>query len=358
MIRSLSPYYLDIPFVSTNTGLTCTSYTVTIYVYDGLKADIVASGTLLDTITKDNPTGSTGNDTTVDIARLISDYIEFAPQTAGTTSVIDGNNQWWVRTSVTYITTDPADATTEQEIETNLYGLGYSYGNEDESVITVNDIMLDGTDFDISSTGIAVIPIKLDEAGLKTGSIVSNPDSNINVVISEAATTTSSELVKYAWIDASEAGTDTTITFTYDGNVVNYYLQTELKYTPYDIVFQNKAGAEQTVTFFKERKDSLSVTKSSYENDRGQPSAGFHQFTDFNLQGRESFTLSSGFVYEDLNNTYIQLLLSERVWIYESGKLVPVNVSKKDIKLKTQLNNKLINYVFDFEYSYNKVNNI
>ena len=92
MIKSLSPYYVTTPFVSTASGLTCESYTMSIWVWDDIKTNVPA--TPVYTFTKPNPTGSTGDDK-VNISRLISDYIDFTPQSAGTTSAINGNNQQW-----------------------------------------------------------------------------------------------------------------------------------------------------------------------------------------------------------------------------------------------------------------------
>tara|TARA_R110000782_G_scaffold108859_1_gene197558 strand:+ start:603 stop:1673 length:1071 start_codon:yes stop_codon:yes gene_type:complete len=355
MIRSISPYYITTPFVSANTSLTCTSYTLSIFIWDGLKASVPATASIEQT--KNNPTGSTGNDK-VNIANLIQDYLEFTPQSASVTSVIDGNNQYWVQTSVTYITTNSADATTAQEVFTSLYGLGYSTGIEGENVVTVpNNLLISQDYFKINKSGAFVVPILLDESVTKTGSIISYPDNNINITISEAATTTSSELVKYIWIKTSEAGSDTYIDVVYDGTTVRLMVTNELKYTPYDVVFQNKLGAEQIITFFKERTDSISIKKTSFESDRGQASAGNHQFVTTSVQARADFKLNTGFIEEENNEMIKQLLMSERVWLHDGTNMIPLEVGKLSQEWKTQLKQKLINYEIDFKYAYNEINN-
>ena len=101
----------------------------------------------------------------------------------------------------------------------------------------------------------------------------------------------------------------------------------------------------------------MSVTDESFENDQGQPSDGIHQFKRFNVQGRSRFKMWSGFVPEETNETFKQLFLSERVWVY-NGSFVPINISSKELSYKTQLNEKLIQYEVEFEYSYNEINNI
>lgn len=357
MIKTLSPYYLSIPFVSTNTGLTCENYEVSVFVWNGLKASVPASATY--TLTKDNPTGSTGTDETVEISKLISDYIEFAPQSNGATALINGNNQWWVQTSVTYTTTDPADATTPQEVETNLFSLGYSWGFEGKNVTTIaDDILLTGREFKVDRNGWFILPVLLSESLTKTGSVISYPDNQINLAISEAATTTSSELVQYIWVQIDETTTDSYIEIDYEGEITTLLINDEYKYTPVDVFFQNKEGALQSFTFRKERRDSMTSTKSTYESDSGQPADGFHQFKDYNVQGKSSFSLNTGFIPEANNETIRQLLLTERCWTFDGTNYTPINVKTSSREMKTQTNDKLINYKIDFDYSYNEINDI
>jgi hypothetical protein len=357
MIKSLSPYYLTVPFVSANTGLTCTSYVVSIFVWDGLKADVPSTATY--TLTKTNPTGSTASDTTVNISKLIKDYIQFTPQDAATTSVINGNNNWWVQTSYTYVTTDAADATTPQGSVKSLYGLGYTSGIGGGNVTNItNRLLLTGREFKVDRNGFFVVPVLIKEGDTVSGSVVSSPNSQINVAISEAATTTSGELVKYIWIKCAEATTDTSITVEFEGTSVELLVQDEAKYTPVDVFFQNKEGAEQSFVFRKERKDTLSITKDTYEGDRQQPSSGSHQFIDFNVQGRSGFSLNTGFIDESNNDTIRELLMSERQWIYDGTNFIPINSKKLSLEYKTQLNEKLINYLVNFDYSYSEINNI
>jgi hypothetical protein len=172
-------------------------------------------------------------------------------------------------------------------------------------------------------------------------------------------------MVKYLWIQCDETTTDTYIDIVYSGQTTTLLLQDEYKYTPIDIFFQNKEGAEQVLTFFKEQKNSLSITSSEFESDRGQPKFGNHQFVRYNVQGREDLTLNSGFIDEDMNGIFAEMLLSERIWSYSTNLFskstlifTPLNIKSKQLSYKTQLNERLINYEMKFEYSYNQINNI
>lgn len=488
MIKSNSPFYITTPFVSASTGITSQNYELSVSVWNGVKSAPPSTATY--TTTKNNPTASTGSDR-INIARIVNDYIEFTPQKASTTSVINGNNQQWVKTSVIYnsslvalpqitilsvltpnnvggtspclltlngvqysvpiqsttvnsnadnikyfidndsvvsllytatvsnnivtitaITTGLQSATTwlvgdatgmttsiltsqagasgqeaPQEITTSLMSLGYSYGNEGENITTIlYNTLIPTQDYKVNREGVFVVPILTDEPivdveayvarviadggtvesssciaiGVTTNpiSIISYPSNEINLSENIATTTTSGELVKYLWVQCNETTTDSYIEVVFNGQTTTLLLQDEPKYTPIDIFFQNKEGAEQVLTFFKEQKSSLSITSSEFESDRGQPSLGNHQFVRHNVQGRKDLTLNSGFVDEEMNEIFTQLLLSERIWSYNGSNFTPLNIKSKQLSYKTQLKERLINYEINFEYSYNEINNI
>ena len=192
---------------------------------------------------------------------------------------------------------------------------------------------------------------------MATAQIRSFPNSEINVIADVPDTLNSSELVQYLWIDISEAPADEYIEVTYNSEVITLYIQDECRYTPIDVMFKNKEGVEQILTFFKAKKESISVTDETFESDRGQPSEGNHQFVRYNVNSKSKFKVNSGFVDEDLNDTFKQLLLSERVWVYD-GIFTPVNVSSKQLEYKTRANDRLINYEVEFEYAFNDINNV
>ena len=117
-------------------------------------------------------------------------------------------------------------------------------------------------------------------------------------------------------------------------------------------------GYVQTLTFFKEFESDMKVTREKYETDNGQPSAGFHQFKTFNVQGQDSFKVNSGWVDETMNETFKQLYLSEKVWYYDGTNNIPINITGTSLKYLTQKKDRLIQYECEFDYSYNTINNI
>ena len=359
MNKTLTPHYITTPFVSVASGETCTDYTLYIYAWKGSKASVPASTTY--EITKDNPTASTGNDI-INISRIINDLIDFTPIKDTATSLNDANNQIWVRTEVTYTTTDPTDATTPQYASTNLFSQGYGYGIEGGNPTTpANRLLFTGTEFKVSRSSIFNLALDLEDWDYTTDgaiTLISYPDNNINETYNETSSDDSTDTARYLIVDVAEALTDTYIELTFNSETVTLLITDECRYTPVDIHFLNKEGAQQTLTFFKSTTESLDVTREEFESDRGQPNLGNHQYVTYNVQGKSNFTVNSGFVSEDLNDAFKQLHLSHRVWKIEDNVFIPLNVKSTSLEYKTRQKDRLINYEVSFDYAYNEINNI
>lgn len=187
--------------------------------------------------------------------------------------------------------------------------------------------------------------------------VISYPNNTLNESIAEGTSLDSSELVKYLWIDVSEAPDEEYIEVTYNGETITLLITDECRYTPIDIFYQNKEGAEASFTFFKKSVESIDVTNEMFEADRGQPLSGNHQYVTYNVQAKQKFTVNTGFIDQENNEIIKQILLSERIWKYENDVFVPLKVSTKSIEYKTQTNDTLINYQIGFEYAFNEINN-
>mgnify|MGYP003645295634 FL=1 len=136
----------------------------------------------------------------------------------------------------------------------------------------------------------------------------------------------------------------------------------ECKYTPYKIIFRNKLGAKEELWFFKSSRLSMEVQREKYQGntikDYRTGDLSRHRNVDFYTASKETLTINSGFVPEEFNEVFKQLMLSEQVWIEYKQQILPINVSNQTIDYKTKLNNKLINYTIDVEFSFNTTNNV
>lgn len=140
----------------------------------------------------------------------------------------------------------------------------------------------------------------------------------------------------------------------------------ECKYDPKKITFVNKLGALQDMYFFKKSVEKMTVKKESYKaniiSSFGTYDKSNHVNRDFNIVSSESISLSSGFVSEEYNEVFKQLMLSEKVWITNVldtvEQVLPINVKTSNITYKTSLNDKLVEYTIEFDKSYDVINNI
>ena len=354
MIRALSPFYIDTPLVYG--GVTCAKYTLNVWVWNGDKSTPDSTNSYQ--ITYQNTTASTGSHS-ININAIIQDYIEFKePSLLLSTGIqlIDGNNQEWVYTYVTY-----DDLTALEHEETDIMTLGYAYGNEGRNVTAVsNQTLLKPQEYKVNREGNFVFPIYVPVA-LGTSDLItvkSYPSLDINYSATATQSDESSEIVQYLWVDLSLAVDDSYIEIVWKGKTTTLDLTDECKYSPLDVFFQNKDGALQTFTFFKKQEESIDVTDSSFETNRGQASDGFHQFVRYGVQGRTTLMAETGWLDEDMNEVLKQILLTERIWSYDGTKYTPLNIKKTSQKFKTRQNDRLINYTMTFEMSYNEINNI
>jgi hypothetical protein len=188
--------------------------------------------------------------------------------------------------------------------------------------------------------------------------IISYPNNNLNESIVVPTSFNSTEMLKNIFINVSEAGNDEYIEVTYNGETITLLITDECRYTPVNIAFLNKEGAIVFVPFFKAKKESMSTTRETFESDRGQPINGNHQFVDFNVSGKTKYSINTGFVKEEMNETFKQLMLSSRVWEFVNENYIPLKITSSSIEYKTRQNDRLLNYQMEFEYAFNEVNNI
>ena len=101
----------------------------------------------------------------------------------------------------------------------------------------------------------------------------------------------------------------------------------ECKYNPYRITFKNKYGVMEDLWFFKKSVSSMSVEAEEFRaNQFKQRSSGgrdrdaglVRSSKEYGKNGTESITLNSGFVSEELNESFKQLMLSEEVQLLDS----------------------------------------
>ena len=137
----------------------------------------------------------------------------------------------------------------------------------------------------------------------------------------------------------------------------------EPKFSVFKITFVNKHGAFEDVYMFKKTVESFSVTDENYKSNIIDNSTVTYntyksQQTRYNVNAQSKIKLNTGYILEDANSTIEELFLSRNVWIRFENKTLPVVPTSKEFTFKTSLNDKLINYTINFEFAFNKINNV
>jgi len=149
-----------------------------------------------------------------------------------------------------------------------------------------------------------------------------------------------------------------TLTIAYNETTFQYRVMPicEPKYEPVICSYINRFGGWQFLTFFKAQTNNINVSGSNYNllQDSINYNTSKGQSKSFNINGKQSVKLSSGFVPENYSDLIQDLLLSETVLL--DGK--PVEVKTQSTTLKTSLQDRNINYEIEFDYAFNLINNV
>jgi hypothetical protein len=131
----------------------------------------------------------------------------------------------------------------------------------------------------------------------------------------------------------------------------------ETKYTPVKLGFINKFGVIQDLVFFKKRVDTFNTSQQDFKanilrNGTYLPHTGQKQI--ISKTANAEVKLNTGFYPEDFNEVFKQLVYSTSYWINDE----PAILKSTNFVFKTSVNDKLIDYAFDFEYANPDINDI
>ncbi|CAB4153892.1 hypothetical protein UFOVP634_33 [uncultured Caudovirales phage] len=153
------------------------------------------------------------------------------------------------------------------------------------------------------------------------------------------------------------------VRFTYETGNEDHFITVKdaCKYPLYNCFFKNKYGVWQSIPFSLRNKQSFEVESSEYMpiiSTFGEYSLQSHQQKTFNPNAKEKITCNTDYLPEYYNLLFDELMVSEFVYLENDGQYLPVNINKKSFERKTRLFDKLIQYTMEFEYSFNKINQV
>ena len=322
---------------------------------------------------------STGlNDTTsIDIAEFARDYVEV---TFG--GVADSNAVFISYQLYIYAAGQSTDPTPETRVY--LTGLdGYGTFQDGVNFQWSNQVMISDnivTAYHESSVRIPVLQnnftgYKLQRYAAGWGD--QNNLSTFRTVTGLTPVENTSDIINY--IQSSYIGQYADrIIFEFSGSsdeTVDIFYSDCSKYGNTKVHFVNRLGCTQEI-HFKGRFDvSMKSKGSQYKRNllsNGSYNNTRHQDYTLNRNGNIKMSLNTGWVNESENDTFIEMMMSEQVWIQvDSSKLgvgwipkqsslwtVPVTVKSNSSEIKNKVNDKLINYSFEFEAAHDWINTV
>ena len=377
-INTRSPYY-------TSTAINNTSYsTLDIYIWTG---ENNASTPIIYSLKKYALSGSII--ISYEVSELIRDYLDVTFD-----GDYNGQSVWYKSVTTVYNSSNTVIGTFTSNVVSALDS--YSYFEEGESFnIGLKSLLMSNREMFVLADNVFRIPIHT----LNSPSVVFLKDGNVVSSQTLSSSTLSAEQVKYISVDGTTGNYDSFKSRVLEDNgvfedskclqdfldefeigevdtvrvsdsngteTIKVITLDECKYEPKKVTFINKFGVLQDMFFFKKSVERMTVKKDSYKaNIRGQYdqySISSHVNRDFNVSGKESITLSSGYLSEEYNEVFKQLMLSEKVWVTNvtdtEVQVLPINVKTSDITYKTSLNNKLVEYTIEFDNSFDTINNI
>lgn len=148
---------------------------------------------------------------------------------------------------------------------------------------------------------------------------------------------------------------------------VDFTISDSCFYKPVDLIYKNKWGVLETLSFNKVSVRKLEREGSQYQRSIVDMNGSYdilrHSKKEYNVDGVERWTLNTSWVPQNLNSQFEDLMMSEEVYMkyideYTNSKFIkPVLVKTDSFDFKTKTVNKLINYTIEVELSHNKINN-
>lgn len=323
------------------------SVEVYLYVYDGT-AGSYSSNDLKYTINKDVIAGQTA--ITLEIAELVRDYI--------TVSFNDDYtcNAKWVTAVVYYFDENGNRFTSNNPQSFNYIAVeGYGYFEEGTNPELARHALITADRISLPEGTAGKLPIFAEGVGKVT-------IDSVDTQVTDSGN--NSQKIQYITIPA-----DSTTIQVYDTDD-STLLKTitvdnicEPKFTPYKVTFVNKFGAFEDLYFYKKTIETFDVQNETYKvNTLSSSTATYNTYATqkqlYNVNAKTKLKLNTGFVKEAVTSSIEELMLSENIWIRYEGRTLPINPVTKNMTMKTVLNDRLIDYTIDFEFGFDKVNNI
>lgn len=323
------------------------SVTLRLYIYSGTEGSYTDTD-LKYTLSKNIISGQ--SNIVLEIAELVRDYLDITFNGTYT------SHTKWVSAVVTYFNTEGEEYTYSNPETFNFVAVdGYGYFEDQINPELSRHALISADNIYLPEGTAGKLPIFAEGVGKVT---IDSSDTQIT------DNGNSNQKIQYVTIPADSSTIqvydtdDTTLLKTITVNNI-----CEPKFTPYKVVFQNKFGALQDLWFFKKTTESFNVSDELFKRNIINTSSVTYATSEtqnqrYNVNGKTRLSLNTGFLKENMNQTIEELFLTENAWIDYQGSILPIIPASKSMTFKTSLNDRLTDYTIDFEFGFDKINNI
>jgi len=290
-----------------------------------------------------------------EISELVRDYLDIEYNGTHTSYAV------WVRPDFTITTTGG----TENPTEVDYIALdGYGYFTDSINPELQRDALQSNLIIYKEENEDVILPVFAED----TNTVKYYQDTTLRHTVTISDNDNTNQKIQYI--------SSSVVTGTFNKIVVNYGSGTDrtftvedlqcTKYTPIKATFVNKFGALQDMYLDKKNTESINTKSETYKSSNINLSTptynvNEHQKRTFDKIGNETIVANTGYISDTHNEVIKQLMLSEQVWLEKldsTGDVFPVNVTTQSLQYKTSVNDKLVQYTLNFEYAYDKINNI
>ena len=384
IINTRSPYYFKVHNSSLHKAK------LQLYIWTGETSDKNLNTDLRYTITKQEI--GTNNFVVFELSQLIRDYMETEYNDYATDALWVDATVTIFNASGTIVQVNSQNTTTTSFLALDGYGYFEDGVNPRSTEFTTPMVLQDNTTVYYYDGQDVKIPVYA-EAETITVTLQSQGAANVNweaaddfwetndstwgsgsIAISITDDGDTDQKIQYVIIEDTEDLTDgDTVTFSSNSSdypddvVITLKKVNECKFSPLNIIFYNKYGALQNMWFFKKSMTDINVKSEQFKNnildlETGATAPSYavtkHEEKKFLVNGKESITVNSGFYPESHNEVVRQKMLAELVWADDTSNVLPINLKSNSLRFKKSVNDKLISYTVQYDYAFDKINNI
>jgi len=282
----------------------------------------------------------------IDVAPIVKDYIDI--------SIADANQWFWLEIKRIRHRAPAAP----EFIYTYLISKGYTYFEDGGNKVYTPNFLTDSPMIYLPEGKDLEVSVNKMISNDYTNNVEIRFITNVGEVPFELITdNTTNDKIKVAKITTTDIFEGVLI----NQNVANIVLAkipiTTIpcsKYTPVRLTFVNRYGVKEIFWFNGKNSESANIKGSTFERDitvEGEYLIENDPMPAFNVNGKRSIKVATGFMIEGMAEVIKQIMLSEQCWLGESGHEVAVHPTARNYTKKTVANDRLINYSMTFEYS-------